>query len=120
MTMWTKIWVGLGMFIWFIGFVNAGKTRKNMMPFERSFVRPPYLVYLLCGLPKAQNIPSGVMSVLSVIGQLNGLLWIIFGLVSPSLASLTPLTQGILLNIFMLLIVLYGWFLYRRSLYKVE
>ncbi len=115
---WVKLWIGLGTFIWIVGFIKAVKIKEAGLPFDRALVRPPYLIYLVCGLPKSKKLPVGVMSVLSIVAQLIGLLWILYGIAFPSLKALSLMAQGILLNCSMVLIIIYGWYLYKQNLYK--
>ncbi|MFZ5909216.1 MAG: hypothetical protein ACOYYU_04300 [Chloroflexota bacterium] len=116
--MWSMI--GLGMFAWAYGFIRVGYIKKNSLWLERAFVYPPYLIYLICGMPKAKNIPNGVMALTSLIFQLQGLLWIAYGLVYPYLETINIIIQGILLSTGMVLIIIYGWSLYKRNLYKID
>jgi hypothetical protein len=41
----------------------------------KAFAHPPLFIYLLCGLPKTPNSPSGVMAVTL---QLQGILLVIY------------------------------------------
>jgi hypothetical protein len=111
--MWTAMWIILGIFSWMGGFMKIGDKDHY-----KSFARLPRFIYLLCGLPKTPNIPSGVMAVMSITLQLQGILFVIYG------ATYRYWTQSIVLQSFLLFIgtmLLYinGWILYKRHPYKV-
>ena len=117
---WSAMFIGVGLFLWVFGFIKVGRKRETGFSIDKSFVRPPFFIYLICGMPKAQNIPRGIMSVSAVWSQLIGLLWVGYGIVYPFLQNQNLWLQGILLNIGIILIFAYGWFLYKRNIYKVE
>ncbi len=114
------MWIGFGVFIWIVGFIRVGKVRENDVLVNRTFVRPPYFVYLICGLPKARNVLKGVMAIPSLFGQLQGLFWILFGLILPYLPSQKFILQGFIFLIGIVLIMVYILNLYKRRAYKVE
>ena len=119
MESWSALWVGAGIALWIFGFIRVGNKRETGFTIDKSFVRPPFFIYLLCGMLKARNIPSGIVAVSSIWSQLIGVLWIGYGVMYPFLHNQNLLFQGILLNVGMILIFVYGWVLYKRNLYKV-
>jgi hypothetical protein len=97
----------------------GGFLRLGDKDHYKAFVRPPFVIYLLCGLPKTPSIPSGVMTVMAITLQLQGILLFIYG------ATYRYWPQNIVLQSFVLFIgtilfYLYGWILYKRHPYKVE
>lgn len=112
--------IGAGIFIWILGFIRVGRVRENDMLVSRTFVRPPFFIYLLCGMPRARNIPKGIMAIPALFGQLQGLFWILCGLIFPYLPSQKLILQGSIFLIGMILIMVYVLTLYERRAYKVE
>ena|SRR5215203_5502121 len=112
--------IGAGVFIWILGFIRVGRVRENDVLVNRTFVRPPFVIYLVCGMPRARNIPKGVMAIPSLFGQLQGLFWIFCGLIFPYLPSQKLIFQGSIFLIGIVLIMVYILKLYERRAYKVE
>jgi hypothetical protein len=71
----------IGLALWVIGYFRVGKIVNDGLLVNKTYVRPPFFIYLLCGLPKARNIPAGVMAIPSLLLQLQGLLFLICGLI---------------------------------------
>lgn len=117
---WSELWIGMGIFLWILGFLRAGDKRETGFLIDKSFVHPPFFIYFICGMPKVRNTPPGIMAVSAVWLQLIGLLWIIYGLIYPYLDNQNLILQGILINIGIILIFVYGWVLYKRTPYKIE
>jgi len=115
----TEVWIGMGVFCWVFGFIRVGRVEKYGLLIERTFVSPPSFIYLICGMPKAQSVPLGVMALYSLLLQLFGLFWIAYGLISSYLPDQGIIRYGVFLC-GMFLIVIYGWILYRRNSYKIE
>lgn len=111
------LWIVLGIFGWLAGFFRAGFAEKDGYKINRVFVRPPFLVYLLCGLPRASNIPRGVIALRSLMSQLLGILILMYGIISNYL----PVRHLILEMVFMLLVgsgvIGFCLLLYKRSPY---
>lgn len=119
MDTWSLGWLGSGLLVWIIGFVRAGSTnKKNGLLVEQSFIHPPFFIYLVCGMPKAQNIPPGVMSVPGLMSQLVGLFWLAYGLTDFGLPPQKVELQILIWFIgTMVLIPLYVLRLYNRNRY---
>lgn len=116
MDSWSTFWIVSGLGLWTYGFVTVGRPRETGFLVDKSFVRPPFFIYLICGMPKAKNIPVGVMSIPALIGQLAGWLWLIVGLTYF-------FTQSIALHVWLffigtILIIIYALVLFNRNLYK--
>jgi hypothetical protein len=118
--MWSETWIGLGALLWLFGFFRARYVDEKKSPIERSLVRPPFLVYLLCGLPKARNLPRGVMAMVSIIGQLQGISFIVYGMIYHYWPNQNFTLHGFLLFSGMILFFIYGWTLYKQHPYKTE
>jgi hypothetical protein len=76
-----KILIIIGFAFWVIGYLRVGKIVDDGLLANKTYVRPPYLIYLLCGLPKAKNIPAGVMAIPSLFLQFQGMLLLLCGLI---------------------------------------
>ncbi len=112
--MWTAMWIIIGIFFWMMGFMKIGN--KDVY---KAFAYPPLFIYLLCGQPKTPNIPSGVMPIMAMILQLQGILFVIYG------ATYRYWPQGLVFQSFLLfvgtiLFYIYGFVLYKRHPYKIE
>ncbi len=117
---WREMWIGFGVFIWIVGYARVGHVRKNDVLVNQTFVRPPFFIYLICGMPKARNIPKGVMAIPSVLAQLHGLFWILFGLIYPDVNVQNLTAQEIFFLVGTVLIIAYVWVLYKRNEYRVD
>lgn len=117
---WHEMWIGFGVFFWIIGYVRVGRVRENDLLVDRTFVRPPFVIYLVCGMPRARNIPKGVMAIPSLFGQLQGLFWILYGLIFHICQVKNLFVQGSIFLIGMVLTMVYVLTLYERRAYKVE
>lgn len=118
--MWSELWIGYGIFNWVLGFMGTIYRKKIGMPIEKFLARPPFLIYLVCGMPRAQDIPPGVMVIPALIVQLMGLSWVAYGLIYPYLPAGTIDYQIYVIGLGAILFVVYGWILYKRNLYKDE
>lgn len=78
--------ITVGILGWLIGFLRAGSLEKGRL-FGEAFVRPPFLVYLLCGFSRASNIPKGVVALRSLMSQLLGVVTILYGVASAYLVN---------------------------------
>jgi hypothetical protein len=67
------MWIVIGIIFWVIGFKGVGFVEQQGFILGRVFLRPPTIIYLMCGLPEAPNIPSGVMSGAAIVSQLHGI-----------------------------------------------
>jgi hypothetical protein len=76
-----EILIIIGLALWVIGYFRVGKIVNDGLLVNKTYVRPPFIIYLLCGLPKAINIPAGIMAIPSLLLQLQGLLFLICGLI---------------------------------------
>ncbi len=117
---WLEMWIAFGLFIYIVGFLRVGRVRKTAVVVNQTFVRPPFFIYLICGMPKAHNIPKGVMAVPSIFAQLQGIFWILFGLTNPDFNIQNPTVQEITFVIGNLSIVVYVWILYKQNKYKTD
>jgi hypothetical protein len=117
---WREMWIGFGVFVWIAGYIRVGRVRENDVLVNRTFVRPPFFIYLLCGMPKARNIPKGVMAIPSVFAQLQGIFWLLFGLTNPDLNIQKPIIQEITFLIGTISIIVYVWILYKRNEYRID
>jgi len=115
--MWIGLWIILGAFLWFSGFFRAGSFEEKGPPISKAFVRPPFLIYLLCGRPKALNIPKGVVALRSLITQLQGILFVAYGLAYDFLPSHDFNFQMIIMFFAVIAIFLFCWLLYKRYPY---
>jgi hypothetical protein len=116
----SRFWIGFGIIAWIFNFMTVGRRIKNGAPLEGSFVRPPFFVYLICGMPKARNIPSGVMGGRALAGQLIGIFAVIYGLIYPYLPAETLLYQAILVYLVGILDYLYVLMLQKRHPYNID
>ncbi|MGB8984095.1 MAG: hypothetical protein WCC12_19660 [Anaerolineales bacterium] len=112
---WSIEWIGLGLLIWILGYRRVKDANKIGLS-EMGFVHPPFLIYLVCGLPKAPYLPRGVMPIPPLLGQLAGLLWIVLGLIFSFIQNIFLLV----LLIGTVMILTYVWILSKRNLYKIE
>lgn len=115
--MWQYSWIGLGFFVWAFAFFKFSLGGEEMK--DKVFVNLPFIVYFLCGMPKNRNVPSSVMPILFVIAQLNGLLWIFYGLVYPYLYFLSISEQIYFIGFAEFVIFAYGFKLHKSNLYKM-
>jgi len=109
----------LGIIFWLIGFFRAGFRFLEGPPFLRSFIRPPFFIYLLCGLPKASNIPKGVISTGAALSQFWGILYVTYGIVSNRLTEQNVYIHGFALITLMIGIFLLCWLLDKRYQFPV-
>lgn len=114
-----KMLIAIGLFLWIFGFIRVGQTVQDGLLINKTFVRPHFLIYLICGMPKARNVPHGVVAIPSLLLQLHGLLLIICGLISLVLTRSIAVIGGIYICVG-LLIVGYILLLYKRNSYRVE
>ena len=115
--MWSLFWIGFGIFLWVTGYFHAGFTEEDGAPISRAFIRPPSLIYFLCGKPTASNIPKGVLSLRSLISQTQGILFLIYGTGYRYLSDYKLSTQMIILSLVSFGIFLLCWLLYKRHPY---
>jgi len=118
--MWYEMWIGFGILFWLLGFLRAGYTRERGNLLNKVYVRPPQVIYLVCGLPKASNLPHGVMAVLALMVQLQGILFIVYGIICYFWRDRNFALDGFLLLIGTILICSFSWQLYKRDPYTVE
>jgi hypothetical protein len=118
--MWTGLWLVLGVSSWLLGFFRAGFAREEGPLFVRSFIRPPFLIYLLCGFPRATNIPKGVIATGSVGSQLLGILLIAYSIVFNYPSNQNIFIHALILFILPSSILLLCWALYKRFPYFVS
>ncbi len=118
--MWREIWLGLGILSWLSGFIRVGYIRRNGTLMQRTFVRPPFLIFLICGMPKSRAIPVGVMAIPALMLQLQGVLWTVYGLIYPYLQNRNLVLHGIVLFIGMVLIIVYAWMLRNQNSYELN
>lgn len=111
-----KILLIIGICLWVIGFIRVGKIVDDGLLVNKTFVRSPFFIYLICGLPKAPNIPRGVIAIPSLMLQLQGLLLIICGVISLILTTNIMIVGGIYICM-TILIIGYILFLYGRNAY---
>ena len=115
----SNIWVTFGIMAWALGFIRVGVVKKIDLEINKSFVRPPFLVYLICGMPRSRNIPKGVMAIPAVMLQLHGLFWIAYGVVSAYLPIQSLILQGTFVFSGIALIMVYGLKLYKNNRYEI-
>jgi hypothetical protein len=73
----------LGIFLWVLGYI-AGRIKPRIREGEiddSHYIRPPLIIYVLCGFPKYPHLPFGVMGYNNLYGQLLGILWIAYELI---------------------------------------
>jgi hypothetical protein len=109
----------IGVSLWIIGFFKVGRTVEDGLLVNKTFVRPPFFLYLICGLPKSKNISSGVVSIPSLFLQLQGLLFIISGLITIMVTQNIVLVGGLHL-LGLVLIIVYVLGLYKNNSYKID
>ena len=112
---WSELWIFSGVLGWVLGWIRVGKVRQIGLPIDKAFVRPPFIIYLACGLPRARNIPKGVMAVSALGLQLVGLLWFFYGITYSYWPIKNQYVHGTILCIGIVLILIYCWTLYKRS-----
>ena len=113
-----KILIVIGVFLWILGFIRVGKIVEDGLLINKTFVHPPFFIYLLCGMPKARNIHSGVMAIPSLMLQLQGLLLIVCGLISLTLVTNLLIVGGFYLS-GIILTMRYILILYNRNSHEV-
>jgi hypothetical protein len=96
---WDSYFIFIGACFWIMGFIRVGKLGEKGSPLYVAFVRPPTILYIACGMPKSHNIPRGVMAVSSLLGQLEGLLLMSYGLIYPYLPNQNIIGHGFFLLI---------------------
>ncbi len=106
-----------GAYGWILGYLRTGSIRKGAQPYEKTFVRPPTILYYGCGLPRAHNVPRGAMTVTRLGLQLMGLFWAVLGLVNFLLPVRYSSLLGVALIIGSVLIGVYCWILSRGKMY---
>jgi hypothetical protein len=109
----------IGAVLWVIGFFRVGRTVEDGLLVNRTFARPPRFIYLICGLPKSQNIPPGTMAIPSLFLQLHGLLLIICGLITV-LVTQNIFLVGCLYILGLVLLIKYIIVLYKNNAYKMD
>jgi len=114
-----EVLIMIGVFLWVIGFFRVGRTIEDGLLVNKTFVRPPFLIYLICGLPKSQNIPPGSMAIPSLFLQLHGLLLIICGLIVV-LVTRNIILAGVLYVLGLVLIIIYILTLSKNTSYKID
>jgi hypothetical protein len=114
-----EIVIAIGVIVWIIGFVRVGRTIEDGLLVNRTFVRPPFFIYLLCGMPRARHIPAGVMAIPSLFLQLHGLFSIICGLITILVTPNIVLAGGVYI-LGIVLIVIYILVLYKNNSYNID
>jgi hypothetical protein len=109
----------IGVFLWVIGFFRVGRTIEDGLLVNKTFVRPPFLIYLICGLPKSQNIPPGSMAIPSLFLQLNGLLLVICGVIVVMVTQNIILVGGLYI-LGLVLIIIYILALFKNNSYNID
>jgi hypothetical protein len=70
-------------------------------------------------LPRASNIPKGVIATSSVSAQLLGILYIAYGIVCNDLSRQNALIYTFILVVLPIGILLFCWLLYKRYQFPV-
>lgn len=115
--MWIWLWIILGIFCWLAGFFRAGFSEDDGSLISKAFVRPPLAIYFLCGQPKASNIPRGVVALRSLMAQLQGILFVIYGVATNFMPIKNLGTQVIVLSLTGFTVLWFCWLLYKRYPY---
>jgi hypothetical protein len=118
MDQWSAFWIVGGTVFWIYGFITVGRKRKTGFLVDESFVHPPFIIYLICGMPKAKNIPASVMAIPSLSSQLGGWVWIISGLLYIFTRDVFLQAWPFCIGTF--LVVAYALVLFNRNLYRGE
>ena len=114
-----KILIAIGVFFWILGFIRVGRIVEDGLVVNKTFVRPPLFIYLICGMPKARNIQPGVMAIPSLMLQLQGLLLIVCGLISLTLTT-NLIAVGGFYVCGIILTMRYILVLYKRNSHEVK
>jgi len=115
--MWIWMWIISGIVIWLFGFFRVGFSKEDGSVISRAFVRTPAVIYFLCGRPKASNIPKGVVALRSLMAQLQGILFVIYGVTSDYLPINNLGIEVIILSFFGFAVIWFCWLLYKRYPY---
>jgi len=115
--MWNWLWVILGLFFWFVGYFQSGFSKEDGSEISKAFVQPPFLIYLLCGLPRASNVPKGVIALRSLMAQLQGILFTTYGTTCDYLPINDLSNQVIVLSFAGFSILWLCWLMYKRFPY---
>ena len=118
--MWVFIWISAGIFFWLAGYFTAGVIEDNGATIQKALLRPPFYIYLICGRPKAPNIPQGVISVRALMSQLQGILFLSYGVIYYFLAEHNLSLHIAVLIITTLLIYVFSWWLYKLHPYNTN
>jgi hypothetical protein len=77
------VYLLLGVGFWFIGRQTSGLTTdldvEIIKRLSDGFVIVPAWLYWLCGWPRSDNMPVRVVSVRSLMSQLTGILYLVYG-----------------------------------------
>jgi len=113
------ITIGLGIGSWLKGYKNPDYIPpSNSAPkFIQIIIQPPWVLYLMCGLPKAAKYPSGVMTAWAFSIQFLGIGMLVFT------ALFTLLRQdsiGMSIDFVTIILLIYGitFWLTKKSAYK--
>jgi hypothetical protein len=116
----TAIIFGAALLIWILGYVKVDFEEPKGPALYRAFLRPPPLIYLLCGQPSSSKIPRGVMAVQALFAQFQGFLCLILAILSFYAQGLelrlepAVLVVGTILNYFLAL-RLYHLYPYKKE-----
>jgi len=118
--MWIGLWITLGLFLWFVGYFRAGFLEEEGPLISKAFVRPPFLIYLLCGLPHASNIPKGVIALRSLMTQFQGILFFAYGITYKYLPNHDFNLHMTVMFFIVFAVLWFCWLLYKRYPYYMN
>ena len=75
-----NLFIFLGLFAWIGGYLRI-REGKNRTLQSGSPIQTPNWVYFICGKSKAPDISHGIMPLKYLLGQLGGILFLVFGIV---------------------------------------
>ncbi len=114
------LWIGFGVLCWIIGFSRGNSTRLNRTNRSWSLLRPHPWIYWICGSPKVPRLPRGVIGLPELIVQLEGIYFVLCGILSYFMSSIGPFLQTLFLFIGTVLICITCFGVYKRYPYHPQ
>ncbi len=112
-----QLWAVMGILCWVVGFIRAGLGNIRGSPKDSAFISPAW-IYLLCGQPRTQKLPRGVMWAAVAIVQLQGLLLLVLALTAYLAPRIDPLVQTFVMFIGTVVLCIAVFRLYKKYPYK--
>ncbi len=114
------LWLAFAVLLWIVGFFRAGFAKANRLALDRAFVRPPVVIYTLCGRPRIQGVPKGVVSLSALLAQLQAIYLAACAIAFYAIRIVSATLQTFIVFLGTIVVCSMGFWLHSRYPYKPE